>query len=96
MADILRSDPFVVEVAHDGVDTVSYKLYQDGAMVAEQPVSALSNGVVKFDFPNGLPTARSYNFSATALNVDGESAPAEAILVVLPKVPAAPTSISFI
>ncbi len=93
---IPRSQPFTARVQHDGVDTTAYRLYVEGVLAEEKPISAFGNGVVDFFFPTGLPVAKAYQITATAVNQDGESTPVSATLVVLPKVPNAPVTLTFL
>jgi hypothetical protein len=84
---VTQNKPFIVTAQHAGADTTGYRLYVDGVVVDDKPVSALANGTISFAHP-GLPRG-SHVIEPAAYNVDGEAkaGPTTAVMLGTPPVP---------
>lgn len=82
----IRNQPITCQVQHDGVDTASYDLKQDGAVVASHPLNPAG---VAFAFPQGFAPG-SYALSVVANGPAGSSESAPVQLVVAPGAPNQP------
>lgn len=92
---IKKDTPFKVSSTHDGIDTDSYAVLLNSALSAMQPLSALRNGVILFDYPNGLPKG-SYMVVVKAIGPGGETASPALALSVTGANPSAPGQPSII
>ena len=84
-----RNQPITAQVQHDGVDTTSYDLKQNGVVIASQP---LNTAGVSFSFPNGF-AAGSYTMSVVAKGPAGSTEYAPVQLVIALGVPSQPVMI---
>ena len=83
---------FNVGMDHDGLRTVGYRLYVDGAQVgSDLPLSSLSGGLVSVTVP-GL-TAGSHALEVAAFNASGEVKSAPIVVVVPVALPSAGTTL---
>lgn len=81
--------PFTLQVVHDGLNTASYTLIQNGVEVSTPPYAP---GGVVFSFPGGLATPGTYTFTVRANPVNPAlfSAATSGPLVVSVAVPSIP------
>ena len=86
MADAVRNQQITLQVQHDGVDTTSYDLKENGAVVASKPLDPAG---VSFVFPQGF-AAGAYTFSVVAKGPAGAAESQPVQLVVAPGVPSQP------
>jgi hypothetical protein len=91
-----KSQAFVVAADHDGVDTDGYRLRQNNTIVADVPASALSGGVIGFNFSQGLAVGGTYTYTISAYNNDdpaNEATSASITLTVKRAKPKSPANI---
>ena len=86
MTEAVRNAPFTIQIAHDQLDTTSYRLLINGTQEAEIPVDPAG---VQFPFASGLVPG-SYTFQVIAVGPAGETASDPVELLVVPGVPAKP------
>jgi hypothetical protein len=89
---VARNQPFHVQADHDGVDTETYELKIDGAVVATEPVANLQTGVITFD---NVMVTQVGNHTA-AVNAVGPAGSAESDPLpfdVVPGKPGKPTNV---
>lgn len=78
--------PFTLQVVHDGLNTTSYRLTENGAVVAQVPYAPAG---VAFPFASGLPSG-SYDFTVTAVGPGGEATSAVLTVQVIVAAPSQP------
>lgn len=93
---LARSQPFSVvydwaptTLNPDAVD--GFKLYQNGAVVAQALASQLVNGSVSFPFASGLSLSGVYTFTVSAYNSGGETSGDPITVTIVKGKPAKPT-----
>ena len=87
---IQQNKPFTVAADHDGVDTTTYNLYQNGVKVQIKDVSALVAGTIAFDrYVAGLAKG-TYVFYVEAVGPGGVTASDTLTLTVTPGPPKKP------
>lgn len=88
-----RLAPFTIAADHAGDNTTGYRLWQNGIVIRDVPVSSLVVGVISFAFPVGIDTAGTYTFVITAYNAEGETLSDPLVLTVTTGKPAKPTNV---
>lgn len=92
---VIRNQPFHVAADHDGIETDTYELLIDGAVVSSHQVSALQAGVITFS--NVLITVLGPHTAAIRANGPGGTATSASLpFDVVAAAPGAPTNIRLI
>jgi len=73
--EVYADRTFRIAADHDGANTTSYRLYQNGGIFLTLPVSAQANGVITFDHPGLAIGTYVVEFSAVGPAGETRSAP---------------------
>lgn len=92
---IKQNTLFRVAADHDGVDTDSFRLYQNGVVVTTKPVTALAANAIVFDYLTGLPKG-TYVFFIEAVGPGGVTGSDTLTLTVTPGAPKKPANIRIV
>src|SRR5688500_7822636 len=88
---VQMNKPFTAMADHDGVDTTGYRLYVNGQMMQDQPVTILANGVLTFQ-PVTLTVHGSFTIFVEAYGPGGATSGTALGLLVQPGKPKAPVN----